>query len=127
MEILTVLLLILFSVDIYRNLRPLTRSAYEKTLSSWTTNRKYVLVALLLYDKLGVKFSIEDDEPWFKKMVIRKNGNVVEEFHVEIIHRTLDEFEDRIWKIMKYGMPSIDCPPFSSTKELEMKLKLSTV
>lgn len=82
---------------------------------------------MALYDNLGVTFSVEDEEPWFKKMVIRKYGKTVEEFHVDIIHRTLDEFEDKIWKISKYGMPSIECPPFSSVRELEMKLELSGV
>lgn len=59
-------------------------------------------------------------------MVIKKNGEKIEEFLVStIMHKTIDEFEDKVWKIMNYGMPRIGCPPFSTLKELEMKLQLS--
>ena len=105
----------------------LKRRAYEKTISGWTNDKNCILIALALYDKFGVKFSLEDEEPWWKNMVIRKNGEKIEEFSVStaIMHRTIDEFEDKVWKIMNYGMPSIGCPPFSTLKELEMKLQLS--
>lgn len=120
-------LLIIMSIFKSGTLKPITRSGYKTVVSSWTTDEWCILATMALYDNLGVTFSVEDEEPWFKKMVIRKYGKTVEEFHVDIIHRTLDEFEDKVWKISKYGMPSIECPPFSSVRELEMKLELSGV
>ena len=105
--------------------RPYTMSGYKRTLMRWTDNQWHVQAALELYDKLGIRFSVEDEEPWFKKMVIRKGSSIVEEFAVDYYNKVVPEFDAKMESITKNGMPAIDCPPFSSPLELMMKLEIS--